>query len=138
MVRKNGFTLIELLLVITIISILAAVVVPRFFGRSNEARVASARQTIVGTIGIAMDLFEQDTGMYPASDEGLDALIKNPGIVGWQGPYLKTSKLPVDPWQREYQYNYPSELTDMESLYDVVSAGPDGVIGNDDDITNHD
>lgn len=138
MARKKGFTLIELLLVITIISILAAVVVPRFFGRSNEARVASARQTIVGTFGIAMDLFEQDTGMYPTGDQGLEALIENPGAVGWQGPYLKTSKLPIDPWQREYQYNYPSELTDIESLYDVVSAGPDGVVGNDDDITNHD
>ena len=62
--RPKGFTLIELLLVITIISVLAAVVVPRFFGRSQQARIVAARQTIAGTLGIAMDLFEQDTGRY--------------------------------------------------------------------------
>ena len=53
--KRNGFTLIELLLVITIISVLAAVVVPRFFGRSQEARIVAARQTIVGTFGIWMN-----------------------------------------------------------------------------------
>ena len=78
----KGFTLIELLLVITIISVLAAVVVPRFFGRSQEARIVAARQSIVGTFGIAMDMFEQDTGRYPRSDEGLRALVNNPQING--------------------------------------------------------
>ena len=58
-------SLVELLLVITIISILAAVVVPRFFGRSQEARISAVKQTIFGTFGIALDLFEQDTGRYP-------------------------------------------------------------------------
>ncbi|MBC8481758.1 MAG: type II secretion system protein GspG, partial [Planctomycetes bacterium] len=87
---NRAFTLIELLLVITIISVLAAVVVPRFFGRSREARVVAARQTIVGTFGIALDLFEQDTGKYPAKDEALDALVRDPQIQNWRGPYLKT------------------------------------------------
>jgi general secretion pathway protein G len=134
----QGFTLIELLLVITIISVLAAVVVPRFFGRSQEARIVAARQTIVGTFGIALDLFEQDTGRYPRTDEGLQALVANPQITNWRGPYLKTMNLPLDPWGNEYKYSYPSELTDSEFLYDIVSPGPDGVLGNEDDITNHD
>lgn len=136
--QKNGFTLIELLLVITIISVLAAVVVPRFFGRSQEARIVAARQTIVGTFGIALDLFEQDTGRYPRSDEGLEALVNNPQITNWRGPYLKTTNIPLDPWSNEYKYNYPSELTSSEFLYDIISAGPDGVFGNNDDVTNHD
>ena len=134
----KGFTLIELLLVITIISVLAAVVVPRFFGRSQEARIVAARQSIVGTFGIAMDLFEQDTGRYPRSDEGLRALVNNPQITNWRGPYLKSTNVPLDPWGNEYKYSFPSELTNSEFLYDIVSAGPDGVFGNNDDVTNHD
>jgi general secretion pathway protein G len=135
---KKAFTLIELLLVITIISVLAAVVVPRFFGRSREARIVAARQTVVGTFGVALDLFEQDTGRYPRSDEGLLALIQNPQLPNWYGPYLKTTALPRDPWGNEYKYNYPSELTASQFIYDIVSAGPDGAFGNEDDITNHD
>jgi len=134
----KGFTLIELLLVITIISVLAAVVVPRFFGRSQEARIVAARQTIVGTFGISLDLFEQDTGRYPRSDEGLRALIANPQITNWRGPYLKSTNVPLDPWGNDYKYSYPSELTNSEFLYDIISAGPDGVFGNNDDVTNHD
>lgn len=136
--EAKGFTLIELLLVITIISILAAVVVPRFFGRSQDARIAAARQTIVGTFGISLDMFEQDTGRYPRTDESLRALVENPQIVNWRGPYLQSINVPLDPWGNEYKYSYPSELVGSEFMYDVVSSGPDGVLGNKDDITNHD
>ena len=134
----KGFTLIELLLVITIISVLAAVVMPRFFGRSREARVVAARQTIVGTFGVTMDLFEQDTGRYPTTEEGLLALIQNPQTRNWHGPYLKSASVPLDPWRNPYKYTYPSELTGSEVIYDIISAGPDGSYGNEDDITNHD
>lgn len=137
-VAGSGFTLIELLLVITIISVLAAVVVPRFFGRSQQARITAAKQTIVGAFGVALDLFEQDVGRYPTTEEGLQVLIVNPQIKTWRGPYLKSATVPFDPWGNPYQYTYPSQLTNSEFLYDVVSAGPDGAIGNEDDVTNHD
>lgn len=137
-VRPKGFTLIELLLVITIISVLAAVIVPRFFGRSREARVVAARQMIVGTFGVAIDLFEQDTGRYPTTEEGLQSLVGNPQVTNWRGPYLKSVMVPPDPWGNPYRYSYPSELTASETLYDIVSAGPDGTFGNTDDVTNHD
>ena len=137
-ITAKAFTLIELLLVITIIGVLAAVVVPRFFGRSQEARIVAARQTIEGSFGIAMDLFEQDIGRYPSTEEGLQVLIENPQIRNWRGPYLKSASIPMDPWGNPYHYTYPSELTGSETLYDIVSAGPDGDYGNSDDVTNHD
>ena len=132
--ERKAFTLAELLLVITIISILAAVALPRFFGRSQEARMAAARQTIVGTFGIALDLYEQDVGHYPQS---LEELTTAAGSLNWRGPYINDIRIPRDPWGNEYQYRYPSQLTGSETLYDIVSGGPDGVIGGEDDITNH-
>lgn len=137
-IMAKAFTLIELLLVITIISILAAIAVPRFFGRTQEARITAARQTIVGAFGIAMDLFEQDVGRYPSTEEGLQVLIQNPQMRNWRGPYLKSASIPMDPWGNPYRYTYPSELTNSEYLYDIVSAGPDGTFGSNDDVTNHD
>lgn len=136
--KRKGFTLVELLLVITIISVLAAVVVPRFFGRSQEARIAATRQTIVGTLGMALDLFEQDVGRYPSTEEGLQVLVSQPQVKNWKGPYLQSIAIPYDPWDNPYRYAYPSELTQSETLYDIVSAGPDGQFGNEDDVSNHD
>lgn len=136
--KENAFTLIELLLVITIISVLMAVVAPRFFGRSREARIAAAKQTIVGSFGLAVALFEQDVGRYPSTDEGLQILIQNPQIQNWKGPYLQSATIPLDPWGNSYRYNYPSTLTSSDFLYDIISAGPDGAFGTEDDVSNHD
>ena len=136
----RGFTLVELLLVVTIIGVLASLVVPRFVGRSREARMTAARQEIVGSMGVALAMFEQDMGRYPRTEEGLRVLISPPSDgqrSTWRGPYLQSASVPLDPWQREYRYTYPSQLTNQPMLYDLVSAGPDGQFGTDDDITNH-
>ncbi|MBN1186545.1 MAG: type II secretion system major pseudopilin GspG [Bacteroidales bacterium] len=135
--RDNGFTLVELLLVITIISVLMAVVLPRFVGRSNDARIAAAKQTIVGSFGLAISVFEQDIGRYPNSEEGLQILLYGSQIKNWRGPYLQSASVPPDPWGNEYRYSYPSTLTNSEYLYDIVSPGPDGIYNNEDDVTNH-
>ncbi len=142
-IRKNSgsaFTLVELLLVVTIIGVLAALVVPRFVGRSQQAKVTAARQEIVGTLGVALDLFEQDMGRYPSTEEGLQVLIEAPSdqdSLNWRGPYVKSASVPFDPWSRPYKYTYPSQLTHVQTLYDLVSAGADGQHGTEDDITNH-
>lgn len=135
--KARAFSLIELLLVITIISVLVSVVAPRFFGRSQEARIAAARQTIVGSFGMALALFEQDNGRYPSNEEGLEVLVQNPQLETWKGPYLTSVSVPLDPWGNSYRYRCPSELTNSEFFYDIVSAGPDGSMGTADDITNH-
>ena len=131
--RRNAFTLIELLLVLVILAVLAAVVVPKFSGRSEQARNTAAKADISMLDG-ALDLFEQDCGRYPSSDEGLGALISAPGgVQNWHGPYIKRNALPVDPWGNQYQYRFPGQHN--VNGVDLWSLGPDGREGND-DITN--
>ncbi len=98
---KNGFTLIELLLVLVILTALAAVVVPKFTRRSEQARITAAI-TDIANIEVALDAFEIDTGRYPTSQEGLGALVVQPSnALEWKGPYIKRG-IPSDPWGNLY------------------------------------
>ena len=131
-VARNAFTLIELLLVLVILAILAAVVVPKFTARSEQAKEAAAK-TDIANMETALDAFEIDTGRYPSSDEGLAALVNQPNNAnGWKGPYLK--KMVVnDPWGNPYVYRQPGQHN--TTSYDLFSMGADGREGND-DVTN--
>ena len=132
--RESGFTLIELLLVIIIIGVLAAMVIPRFAGRTEEAKRAAARADIEANIAIALDIFELDNGRYPTTEEGLAALRTKPsGADNWNGPYLK-KRVPIDPWRNPYIYISPG-IHNPED-YDLYSYGPDGAEGGGDDIVN--
>ncbi len=133
----RAFTLMELLLVITIISILSAVVVPKLVGHSQRAKIASAKTTIVGALSGGLGMFEQAVGRYPTTEEGLEVLISGQNIPGWDGAYIQSAFIPLDPWKNPYKYTFPSALTSSSILYDIESAGPDGTFGNEDDITNH-
>lgn len=129
---KKAFTLIELMLVVIIIGVLAAMVIPRLVGRSEEARVSAAKADINSNISLALDMFELDNGRYPTTEEGLNALLHNPGsLPRWKGPYIK--KEPKDPWGKIYLYKFPGTHTQD---YDLYSAGPNGVEGDEDDIGN--
>ena len=130
---RQAFTLIELLLVLVILAALAAVVVPRFTKRSEQARVTAAR-TDISNLEVALDAFEVDTGRYPSSDEGLGALMEAPAnVTGWNGPYLKRA-VGNDPWGKPYVYSSPGQ--NNTSSYDLHSFGPDGQDGTEDDINN--
>jgi general secretion pathway protein G len=137
MKNQKGFTLIEIMLVVIIISVLAAMVVPKLSGRGEQARISAARADIEANLSSALDLYELDTGSYPSTEQGLQALLKKPSRSpvpeDWSGPYLKKQQLPEDPWGHEYQYLSPGKYN-IQS-YDLSSYGPDGAEGED-DITN--
>jgi general secretion pathway protein G len=129
----GGFTLVELMLVLVILGILAGLVLPKFAGRSEQARV-TATITQIATFNTALGAYEVDTGSYPSSQAGLRALVSQPAdVTGWRGPYLE-SDIPLDPWQHPYVYEYPGKLN--PSGYDVISMGPDGQLGTADDLYN--
>ena len=127
---RRAFTLVEMLLVVTIIGILAALVIPKIMGRSEQARMTAAHADISGGIKSALDAFEVDNGFYPKS---LQDLVQPPSNAkNWHGPYL--DKIPMDPWGNNYIYYYPGKHN--STAYDLLSIGPDGKEGTDDDIGN--
>ena len=133
--RQGAFTLVEMLLVLVILAALAAVVVPKFAGRSQQAKETAARSQIAN-IEIALDMFETDNGYYPSGSDGLEELVEQPSnATRWQGPYLKKG-IPLDPWGNGYVYEYPGKQNN--GGYDILSMGPDGRVGGTDDITNWD
>jgi general secretion pathway protein G len=131
--KTGGFTLIELLLVLVILGVLAAIVVPKFSGRTEQAKKTAAVSQIA-TFGTALDAYEVDMGSYPQGKSGLSALVQQPrDASGWRGPYLQ-KEIPLDPWGNPYVYECPGK--NNPTGYDLSSIGPDGRAGTDDDITS--
>jgi len=132
--RREGFTLIELLLVVVIIGILAAIVVPKLTGRTEEAQIGATKATMTN-IRTALGLYETDNGKYPTLEQGLMALIEKPSTAPepkkWR-KYLDTSTVPVDAWDQPLDYKNPGVKN--PDGYDLISAGPDQKMGTDDDI----
>lgn len=126
--KQSGFTLIELLIVMIIIGLLASLVGPRLFRHVDEAKVSTAKAQIE-LLGTALDSYRLDTGRYPTTEQGLQALRREPSDVrNWNGPYLPR-EIPKDPWSNEYQYKCPGDHGD----YDLWSYGADGQPGGEGD-----
>ena len=130
--RRAGFTLVELLLVITIIGILAGAVVVKFRGVAGKAKENRAKADIAA-LEVAITSFEIDTGDIPSNEEGLEALVEDPGLDGWRSGGYLTKKNFNDPWSEEYIYRSPGERNDD---YDLFSMGKDKQEGTEDDIGN--
>lgn len=133
--RRRAFTLVEMLLVLVILATLAAIVVPKFAGRSEQAKVTAAKSQIA-SLEMALDAFEVDNGYYPKGGQGLFELVERPSnATDWKGPYLKKG-IPLDPWGNSYIYEYPGRMN--PDGYDLLCYGPDGREGGGDDISNWD
>ncbi len=134
LLRQQGFTLLELLVVMVIIGLLAGYVGPKYFAQIGKSEIKATRAQI-DALEKALDQYRLDVGRYPSTEQGLNALMKQPaGEARWQGPYLRKD-VPLDPWGTAYQYRQPGE----HGEFDLFSFGKDGKAGGDGeaaDITN--
>ena len=133
-VRNHGFTLLELLVVIVIIGLLASYVAPRYFSQigKSESKVAQAQ---ISSFEKSLDQYRLDTGHYPTTTQGLDALFTQPtNEPKWNGPYL-SKKVPLDPWGRPYLYRNPGEHGEID-IYTLGKDGQAGGSGDNADVTN--
>jgi len=137
--RRRGFTLIEIMVVIVIIGLLSALVGPRLIGQSDEAK-RKTTATQIAQLEQVLGLFQLDNGFYPTTEQGLEALVKEPSLPPEplnykKGGYMK--KVPKDAWGRDFIYRCPGERGD----FDIMSYGSDGKEGGEGtaaDITNWD
>jgi len=135
-IRKSqgGFTLIELMVVIVIIGILAAYIAPKLIGRTEDAKINGAKAQIRG-LETGLKLFRLDSGFYPSTEQGLEALVSSPSSgripENYQkGGYLESSRVPDDPWGNPYIYESPGS---HGFDYEIVSLGADGLPGGEDE-----
>jgi general secretion pathway protein G len=123
--REGGFSLIELLIVMVILGLIASLVGPKMFGKLGMAKQKTAK-TQIEMLMAGLDSYRLDIGKYPSSQEGLEALVTNPGSDKWKGPYLAKG-LPKDPWDNPYVYENPGQHGEV----DIFSYGADGQAGGD-------
>jgi len=129
---EAGFTLLEILVVIVILGLLIGLVAPAALRQLGGARVSVAHQSIA-RLGAVLDMYKLDVGTYPSTDDGLQALVQKPAAVNnWNGPYVQSSTVPVDPWSHAYVYRMPSQRPGHE--YDLCSLGPNGQASASDDM----
>jgi general secretion pathway protein G len=129
--NEKGFSFIELMVVVIILGILAGMIVPRYMGRTDEAKTVKAKIDIVA-IETSLKMYKLDNGTYPSTEQGLLALVEKPTTEptasNWnENGYLEKKKTPKDPWRREYLYLSPGVNGD----YDILSYGADGAPGGD-------
>ena len=138
---EKGFSIIELMVVVIIIGILATTILPRIMGRTDDAKITKVKADIK-SLETALDMYKIDNGLYPDTEQGLNALIKLPdtGVLPkkWRkGGYLKKPVIPNDPWDNAYLYISPGSRGD----YDIMSYGADSMQGGEGinkDLSNFD
>ncbi|CAL4869730.1 Type II secretion system protein G (plasmid) [Asticcacaulis sp. MM231] len=119
----DGYTLTEMLVVIVIIALIAAVLTPSLLGQLSRARAKTATLQL-DTTSASLEMFKDDTGRFPTQEEGLGALVADPGIEGWLGPYLKSAKSVNDPWGHPITY-----AISADGAVSITSLGADGKTG---------
>lgn len=127
---QEGFSFIEILIVIVIMAGIIAIVGPELFSRLDDAKIDQAKIQMKG-LENALDLYHLDNSSYPTTEQGLESLMVQPevGIVpeNWRGPYLRSSNLPKDPWNRDYVYQSDGGNIVLKSLGADGQEGGEGV-----------
>lgn len=135
---KKGFTLIELMAVLVILGILATIVVVNVSPVFQRANIEKIKADIAQTEK-ALEMYKFNELQYPSTSQGLEALItphsslKNPYLFPEEG-YI--SSIPLDPWGREYLYEFPPRKSKKFDLYTLGADGMEGGTGEDTDIGN--
>ena len=130
---RRAFTLMEIIVVVTIIALLATLVGPRLIGQVSRAKESKAKSE-VRAIGTAVTMYVTDTGTTLNDGFDLDLLLAPPEDGGGpQGPYLNKADDLIDPWENYYAIRIPGEVN---YDFDIISSGPDGQAGTEDDISN--
>jgi general secretion pathway protein G len=130
---SSGFTLVELLVVLAILGLLVGLVGPQVMKTLGSSKTKTAHIQIAELSG-ALDIYRLEVGRYPTTDEGLQALVEKPGDAkNWNGPYLKKSAVPEDPWGYDYNYRSPGEHGSFD-LWSLGMDNRDGGEGEDQDI----
>ena len=127
--NRSGFTLIEVLVVVFILGILAALVAPKMLGRTDDAKIAETKLQIKN-LETAIKLYKLDNGIFPTTDQGLEALEKKPSAEPIpkkykEDGYLEKTSIPKDSWGNPYIYVTPGTHGD----FDIISYGADGKPG---------
>jgi general secretion pathway protein G len=131
---QSGFTLMELLVVLAILGLLMSLVGPRVLNQLGGAKTKTAAIQIKD-LEQALEMYKLDVGRFPSTEQGLESLVNKPaGVVGWNGPYLK-SDVPLDPWNRAYNYKFPGERGELD-IYSYGQNGSPGGEGEDADVGN--
>ncbi|MBU3915155.1 type II secretion system major pseudopilin GspG [bacterium] len=127
---QRGMSFIEIMIVIVIMAGLVAIVGPDMFRKLDEAKIDESRIQMKGLLS-ALDLYHLDNSVYPATEQGLGALISKPevGVIpgNWRGPYLRSSKVPKDPWNHDYFYQSDGSSVSMKSLGADGEEGGEGI-----------
>jgi general secretion pathway protein G len=132
---QAGVTLIEMLVVVVIIGLFVALVAPNMFRSADKARVTAARSQIEQLM-TALGTYKLDTGLFPTTEQGLEALRSKPGgALMWNGPYIE-KEIPKDPWGHDYVYRFPGEHGDGPDISSLGRDGQPGGEGFDADIVS--
>ncbi len=122
-VEHNGFTLVEMMETLFILALLTTIVAINVLPNQDKAMVQKAKADIA-VLGQALETYRLDNLTYPDSGAGLQALVTPPTTSGMRTEgYIK--KLPMDPWNRPYQYSMPGK----NGAFDIYSLGGDGAPG---------
>jgi len=127
--KQRGFTLIELMIVVVILGLLSTIIMPRVLDRPEQARRVKA-QVDIRSIQSALALLKTDTGSFPTTSQGLQALVNDPGGMRNYSRDGYLDQVPQDPWGHEYIYISPGIHS---RNYDIESYGKDGEDGGVDD-----